>query len=55
MVSTVRLNVNISEDLNRRLEQMSEKSNSSKSDLLRKALILMELAVNENAKATCLL
>ncbi len=54
MGSTVRLNVNITDELNRRLDQMSEKSGSSKSDLLRKAIVLMDLAVNENAKGNIL-
>jgi metal-responsive CopG/Arc/MetJ family transcriptional regulator len=54
MGSTVRLNVNITDELNRRLDQMSEKSGSSKSDLLRKAIVLMDLAVNENAKGNVL-
>lgn len=54
MGSTVRLNVNITDELNQRLDQMAEKSGSSKSDLLRKAIVLMDLAVNENAKGNVL-
>jgi predicted transcriptional regulator len=54
MSATIRLNVNISDELNRRLDSMSEKSGSSKSDLLRKAIVLMDLAVNESAKGNVL-
>jgi metal-responsive CopG/Arc/MetJ family transcriptional regulator len=54
MSATIRLNVNITDELNRRLDSMSEKSGSSKSDLLRKAIVLMDLAVNESAKGNVL-
>jgi predicted transcriptional regulator len=53
-MSTIRLNVNITDELNRRLDLMAEKSGSSKSDLLRKAIVLMDLAVNENSKGNVL-
>jgi hypothetical protein len=52
--NSVTLNVNITYELNRRLDQMSEKSGNSKSDLLRKAIVLMELAVDENDKGNVL-
>ena len=54
MSATIRLNVNITDELNRRVDSMSEKSGSSKSDLLRKAIVLMDLAVNESAKGNVL-
>jgi metal-responsive CopG/Arc/MetJ family transcriptional regulator len=44
---TVRLNVNITEKLNDRLDELAQLSGSSKSDLLRKAIALMDLAVTE--------
>lgn len=44
---TVRLNVNITTELNERLDVLAEKSGTTKSELLRKAIALMDLAVTE--------
>ena len=54
MENTVRLNLNITDELNQRLDQIAKKSGNSKSDLLRKAIVLMELVVDENAKGNVL-
>ena len=42
-----RLNVNITEELNARLDNLAERDGITKSELLRKAIALVELAVNE--------
>lgn len=42
----VRLNVNITEELNARLDNLAERDGITKSELLRKAIALVELAVN---------
>ena len=45
---TTRLNVNISDDLNARLDTLAAQTGSTKSELLRKAIVLMDLAVTES-------
>jgi predicted transcriptional regulator len=45
---TTRLNVNISDELNARLDTLAAQSGSTKSELLRKAIVLMDLAVTES-------
>jgi len=40
----VRLNVTLSSDLSRKLDQIAEESSQSKSEILRKALTLFEVA-----------
>ena len=45
---TIRLNVSISDELNARLDTLAEQSGSTKSELLRKAIVLMDLAVTES-------
>lgn len=47
---TVRLNVNISEQLNSRLDALADQSGTSKSELMRKAIALIDLAVTEKAQ-----
>lgn len=47
---TVRLNVNITNALNERLDQLAEQSGTTKSELLRKAIVLMDLAVTERSQ-----
>jgi predicted DNA-binding protein len=44
---TVRLNVNITPELNERLDSLAAQSGTTKSELLRKAIALMDLAVTE--------
>ena len=46
----VRLNVNITTELNERLDVLAEKSGTTKSELLRKAIALMDLAVTERGR-----
>ncbi len=46
----VRLNVNITTELNDRLDVLAEKSGTTKSELLRKAIALMDLAVTERGR-----
>lgn len=45
---TTRLNVNISDELNARLDTLAAQSGSTKSELLRKAIVLMDLALTES-------
>ncbi len=47
---TVRLNVNITDELNTRLDTLANKAGVTKSDLLRKAIALIEVAVTEREK-----
>lgn len=47
---TVRLNVNITEQLNARLDELAEQSGNSKSELMRKAIALVDLAVTESKR-----
>jgi predicted transcriptional regulator len=46
----IRLSLDVSPELNRMLDQMAEKTHSSKSDLLRKSIALMGVAVQEKEK-----
>jgi hypothetical protein len=46
MSNMVRMSLNISPQMAEKLEKMSEESHSSKSDVLRKALILMDIALD---------
>ena len=46
MSQVVRMSLNISPELNDKLERMSEESHTSKSDILRKAIFLMDLAID---------
>jgi predicted transcriptional regulator len=46
-IMTVRLNVNITEELNDRLDTLAENDGITKSELLRKAIVLIEVAVAE--------
>jgi predicted transcriptional regulator len=46
----VRLNVNITDELNVRLDSLAEKAGVTKSDLLRKAIALIDVAVNERTQ-----
>lgn len=43
--NTVRVSLEMSEELNRKLEEMAESTHNTKSELLRKALALMEVAI----------
>lgn len=47
---TVRLNVNITDELNGRLDNLAEKNGTTKSELLRRAIALLDLAADESAK-----
>lgn len=47
---TVRLNVNITPELNSRLDLLAEQSGTTKSELLRKAIALIDLAVTERVE-----
>ena len=49
-MNTVRLNVNITDELNNRLETLAAAGGMTKSDLLRRAIALMEVASEESAK-----
>ena len=44
-METVRLSLEVSTALNRTLEEMAAQTHSSKSEILRKAIALMELAI----------
>ncbi|MHB0989882.1 MAG: ribbon-helix-helix protein, CopG family [Burkholderiales bacterium] len=46
----VRLNVNITEALNSRLDELAAKDGTTKSELLRKAIALIDLAVTERGQ-----
>ncbi|MGE3920560.1 MAG: DNA-binding protein [Gammaproteobacteria bacterium] len=50
MSKTVRLSLDVSQALNDTLEQMSEVSHTSKSEILRKSIALMEVALDEKQK-----
>jgi predicted transcriptional regulator len=45
MGDKVRLSLDVSTELNKTLEELAEKTSGSKSDVLRKAIALMEVAV----------
>lgn len=47
---TVRLNVNITDKLNDRLDVLAVEDGTTKSELLRKAIALMDLALTERLK-----
>ena len=46
MSNVVRMSLNISPELAEKLEKMSEESHTSKSDVLRKAIFLMDIAID---------
>lgn len=46
----VRLSLDVSFELNETLDEMAEKLHSSKSDVLRKSIALVEVAIDEKAK-----
>jgi predicted transcriptional regulator len=46
----IRLSLDVSSELNNILDQMAEKTHSSKSEVLRKSIALMEVAVDEKSK-----
>lgn len=46
----IRLNFEISEDLDRVLQQLAEETGESKSTVLRRAIILMEMALSAKKK-----
>ena len=50
----VRLSLDVSPELNDLLERMASNTHSSKSDVLRKAIALMEIAVNARASGQSL-
>ena len=49
-VKSIRLSLDVSPELNNVLDEMAEKTHSSKSELLRKCIVLIKLAVQENEK-----
>ena len=49
-MTKVRLSLDVSSELNDTLDEMAEKTCSSKSDVLRKSIALMEVAVQEKSK-----
>lgn len=49
-ISRVRLSLDVSSDLNQLLENMAQRSRSSISDVLRKSIVLMEVALAEKEK-----
>jgi len=46
----VRLSLDVSTELNESLDDMAEKLHASKSDILRKSIALMEVAVEEKGR-----
>lgn len=50
MPRSIRLSLDVSPELNNILDEMAEKTCSSKSDILRKSIALMEVAVQEKEK-----
>lgn len=46
----IRLSLDVSPELNSVLDEMAEKTHSSKSEILRKSIALMEVAVQEKEK-----
>lgn len=44
---TVRLNVNLTDEVNERLENLAADSGITKSELVRRAFALIDLAINE--------
>ncbi len=47
---SIRLSLDVSPELNNVLDEMAEKTHTSKSDVLRRSIALMEVAVNEKEK-----
>lgn len=50
MSQVVRMSLNISPELAEKLEQMSEETHTSKSDIIRKALLIMDIAIDNKKK-----
>jgi predicted transcriptional regulator len=50
MADKVRLSLDVSAELNKTLEELADKTMGSKSDVLRKAIALMEVAVEAKEK-----
>lgn len=48
--SKIRLSLDVSPELNETITQLAKKSGGSKSDILRKAIALMEVAVDAKAR-----
>lgn len=48
--STIRVNVDMSEELNAKLEALADKAHGSKSDVLRRALALYDAAVQAHER-----
>jgi len=46
----IRLSLDVSPELNNMLDDMAEKTHASKSEVLRKSITLMEVAVQEKSK-----
>ncbi len=46
----IRLSLDVSPELNELLDEMADKTHSSKSELLRKSIALMEVAVQEKER-----
>lgn len=49
-MAKVRLSLDVSPELNQKLDQLTEDTHSSKSDILRKAITLMGVAVEAKQK-----
>lgn len=47
---SIRLSLDVSSELNNALEEVANKTHSSKSDVLRKSIVLLEMAVKEREK-----
>lgn len=47
---SIRLSLDVSPELNQLLDEMAEKTHSSKSSLLKKSIALMEVALEEKGK-----
>lgn len=54
MKDTVKLSLHVSPELNELLDYMSEATHSSKSDVLRKSIALMKVAVDSKAQGQSL-
>lgn len=50
MSKSVRLSLDVSRELHETIEKMARETNGSKSDVLRKSIVLFELAINEKKK-----
>jgi predicted transcriptional regulator len=51
---TIRLNVNVTDELNNRLDSLAERNGTTKSEMLRRAIALLDLAAVEKDKGNCL-